>query len=133
MATSRPFHFPSPHVQAFVICREIWHTSRSGECVLVGPINHVTLPAFPANVRLSCYIHLTGGHGRYPLDFLLRDPGGGTVWSWRTPTPLEHPDPLVLHQLTFHDLLIDVPMAGRYEMAVLADGQEIARQPVLFQ
>jgi hypothetical protein len=44
---------------------------------------------------------------------------------------LVHDAPLTPQQLIFHDLVITVPRAGRYELALIAGGEEIGRQPLL--
>jgi hypothetical protein len=84
----------SPQVQAFVVCREVWHDPRTNEFVITGPVSHVPIPAFPADIRLSVYAHVTGGHGTYPMRFELRAADGDTVWQWTPADPLDHPDPL---------------------------------------
>jgi hypothetical protein len=127
----RRHRLPAPQAQAFVVCREIWYNPRTGEFMLAGPVSHIPIPRFPAEVRVSVYAHVTGGHGDYPLDFVLRGPGGEAVWHWRPSAPLEHPDPLMPQQLAYHDLLLAVPVAGRYDLALLAGGEEIGRQPLL--
>jgi hypothetical protein len=45
--------------------------------------------------------------------------------------PPINPDPLTPQQLAFHELIVSVPGPGRYEMALLAGGEEIGRQPLL--
>jgi hypothetical protein len=122
---------PVPQVQAFVVCREIWSKPGSQEFLLADPRSHLPLQTFPADVILSVYVHLTGGHGNYPLEFLLRNSAGENVWDWEPPELLEHPDPLEPQQLFFQDLVVHVPRAGRYELALLAGGEEIGRQPLL--
>ncbi len=89
------------------------------------------IPEFPAEVQLSVYVHITGGHGMYPLELVLRDSAGDPVWQWNPPDLLEHADPLEPQQLFFHDLELFVPTAGRYDLALLAGGEEIGRQPLL--
>ena len=69
-------------------------------------------------------------HGEYTLDFLLRNAANDTVWSWSPQTPLQHEDPLMPQQLAFHDLVLEVPSPGRYELAMLVGGEEIGRQPI---
>jgi hypothetical protein len=76
-------------------------------------------------VTVSVYAHITGGHGEYELDFLLRNAANDTVWSWSPQSPLQHEDPLMPQQVAFHDLLLKVPSPGRYEVALLANGKEI--------
>jgi hypothetical protein len=92
----------------------------------------VPIPTFPAEIELSVYAHITGGHGSYDIEITLRDAEGDSVWSWTPPKPLEHPDPLEPQQLLLHGLNIFVPRAGRYDLALLAGGEEIGRQPMIF-
>jgi hypothetical protein len=128
MTTHR--RLPLPQAQAFVICREIWHNDRSNEFLLASPLSHLPIDRFPALVTVSVYAHITGGHGEYTLDFLLRNAANDTVWSWSPQAPLQHEDPLMPQQLAFHDLVLEVPSPGRYELTMLASGEEIVRQPI---
>jgi hypothetical protein len=127
----RKSSLPAPQAQAFVVCRKIIEQQDPPEVSLIGPKCHVPIPEFPAEVQLSVYVHITGGHGIYPLELVLRDSVGDPVWQWKPPGLLEHPDPLEPQQLLFHDLEIFVPQAGRYDLALLAGGEEIGRQPLL--
>ena len=81
-------------------------------------------------MTVSVYAHITGGHGDYTLDFLLRNAANDTVWSWGPQSPLQHEDPLMPQQVAFHDLVLEVPSSGRYELALLANDEEIGRQPI---
>ena len=67
---------PAPQAQAFVVCREIREQSDPYEVVLLGPKCHVPIPTFPAEVELSVYAHITGGHGSYDIEIILRDAEG---------------------------------------------------------
>jgi hypothetical protein len=60
---------PAPQAQALVVCREIWHNPRTGEFMLNGPVSHIPISQFPADIRLSVDAHVTGGCGTYPLQF----------------------------------------------------------------
>ena len=122
---------PAPQAQAFVVCRQITTDPQTGEFILAGPISWVPVEEFPATVRVSVYVHLTGGHGTYVLELQLRDADGDVVWSWRPRDPYPHPDPLTPAQLAFQAVTIEVPQAGRYDMVLVAGGDEIARQPLL--
>ena len=122
----------APQVQAFVVCREIWHNDRSNEFLLASPLSHIPIDKFPALVKVSVYAHITGGHGEYELDFFLRNAANDTVWSWGPQSPLQHEDPLMPQQVAFHDLVLEVASPGRYELALLANGEEIGRQPMIF-
>lgn len=126
-----PKQLPVPQAQAFVICREIWENPRTREFLLAGPVSHIPIPKFPAEVQFSVYVHITGGHGMYAMEFLLRTADGDPAWRWRPDAPLEHPNPAVPQQLAFHELRVVVPAAGRYDFALMVDSEEIARQPLL--
>jgi hypothetical protein len=118
---------PLPQVSAFLVCNQILHDSRTKQHVLIGPVHHVPVKEFPARLRVSVYLQLRGGHGRYVLDLHLRDLEGDSHWHWR-PSDLEADDPLFPHKVIFHDLVLDVPQAGRYELVVSASEQEVASQ-----
>jgi hypothetical protein len=122
---------PPPQAQAFVVCREIRQDDQTGEFILVGPVGHVPIPQFPASIRVSVYAHLTGGHGDYVIELQLRDAEGDAVWTWEARDPFPHPDPLVPAQLAFQAVNIEVPQAGRYDLVLLAGGDDIASQPLL--
>jgi hypothetical protein len=124
-------NLPAPQVQAFVVCREVWHDPRTNEFVITGPVSHVPIPTFPADIRLSVYAHVTGGHGTYPMLFELRAADGDTVWQWTPADPLVHTDPLKPQQLAFHELLVRVDAPGRYDLVLVDGAHEIARQPLL--
>jgi hypothetical protein len=118
-------------VQAFVVCRQITHDEQTGEFIIVGPVSHLPIPQFPASIRVAVYAHVTGGHGTYALEFELRGAEGDAVWRWQPADPLDQPDPLTPAQLAFQAVTIEVPQAGRYDMVLLADGSDVASQPLL--
>jgi hypothetical protein len=122
---------PTPQVQAFVVCRQITRDDNTGEFVIVGPVSHVPIPTFPAEIRLAVYAHATGGHGTYTLDLELRAAAGDVVWRWRPVDPLHQPDPLVPTQVAFSEVRVLVDQPGRYDMVLLAAGDDIASQPLL--
>ena len=123
---------PLPLAQAFLACREIFSDQRTGRAILVGPTGHVPLTQFPAHVRLSIFVEFTGGRGSYQPRLCLRDAADEVVWGWTAETPLEHADPLLPHQVTFHDLTLAVPRAGRYSLAMLLNGDEFAQRAMCF-
>jgi hypothetical protein len=118
-------------VQAFVACRKISTDPQTGEIVIIGPVGHVPITDFPAVILLAVYAHATGGRGTYVIDIELRAAAGDVVWRWRPVDPLDQPDPLVPMQITFDELRVLVDEPGRYDLVLLAAGDEIATQPVL--
>ena len=90
------------------------------------------MPQFPARVRVSLYAHLTGGHGRYPLELCLRDAEEEAVWRWRPPGFIDMSDPLVPVDWTSFNLELEVPRPGKYRLALLTNGKEFAQQGLWF-
>lgn len=122
---------PAPQDQAFVVCRKITNDPQTGEIVITGPVSHVPITGFPADIRLAVYAHATGSHGTYRLAFELRAADGDTVWRWQPVDPLHHADPLTPMQVTFNELRVSVQEPGRYDLVLLAGGDDIASQPLL--
>ena len=85
---------PAPQAQAFVVCRAITQDDRTGEFIIVGPVSHVPIPQFPADIRVAAYARATGSHSTYHPPFELRaadgDRGGDSnPWTRSTmPTRL---------------------------------------------
>src|SRR5262249_51893449 len=127
-----PRRLPLPMATSFVVCKDIYRDQRTGTTILVRPTSHVPLAKFPADVRVSVYAHLPGGHGRYQLTLCLRDSADEVVWQWSPAEPLLHDNPLFPHEVTFHDLVLTVPKLGKYSLALLADGAEFAQQGLWF-
>jgi hypothetical protein len=119
---------PLPLSQAFVACHEIYRDERTGMAILVGPISHVPITQFPAHVRVSIFAEFSGGHGRYHPRLCLMDGSDEAVWGWNAPAPVEQDDPLLPHQVTFHDVMLAVPRVGRYRLVLLLNGEELAQR-----
>jgi hypothetical protein len=119
---------PTPLAQAFVVCREIYQDRRSNEFLLIRPFNRVAFRSFPARCPLAIYAHITGGHGHYQVELHLRDSEGRTVWARRWDEPLEHPDPVEPQQIAFWELVVDFPRTGRYDLVLVANGEDVASQ-----
>ncbi len=123
---------PLPIVQSFLTCGEIFHRQESGTTILLGPIAHVPVTHFPAHVRLSIYAEFTGGHGSYRPHLCLRNEAEEAVWSWDPPGSFPQRDPLLRRVITFNDLVLNVPGAGRYSLVLLLNDEEAARRTMWF-
>jgi hypothetical protein len=114
-------------VPAFVVCREIFEDCRTHEFILVAPFSNLSATAFPLVCRPSIYAHLTCGHGSYDMAMQLRDMEGNLLWEWLCPRPIRLPDPLHQHRVTLYDARLEFPRPGRYDLVLLANGEEVAR------
>jgi hypothetical protein len=123
---------PLPLVQAFIACHDIFHDQRRGTTILIGPTSHVPVPQFPANIRLSFFADFSGGHGSYQPRLVLRDAADDETWNWSAPQPFEQRNPLLPHQVTFHDVVMAVPRLGRYVLALQLNGEEVAQRGMWF-
>jgi hypothetical protein len=116
---------PQPLAQSFLPCREILQDRLTGEYVLIGPFTGLKLPAFPAAVRLSLYIKLTGGHGTYRMTLQLRDQEGTAVAECPGAEPVHCADPLAPRQICWRDLVLQFPRPGRYDLILLANDEDL--------
>jgi hypothetical protein len=119
-------NLPLPLVQSFLVCRDIFQDRQTGEYLLLGPCTGMTLPGFPVAVNVALYIKLTGGHGTYHLEVQLRDHEGGLVGSCPDKEPLHLTDPLASFQISWRQLALQFPRPGRYDLILLANGEDLA-------
>jgi hypothetical protein len=119
---------PLPIALSFLACLDIFRDDRTKAAILVGPTSHVPVRQFPAHVRVSIFAEMTGCHGSYEPQLCLLDNDDQTVWAWKGKVPVQHNDPLLPHQVTFHDLTLAVPHAGRYRLALLFNGDEFVQR-----
>lgn len=70
-------------------------------------------------------MQLTNGHGSYQMGLQLRDAALDLVWPWqweqRHHIPELEPLRIILHGVT-----VPFPAPGRYDLALLADGDDVA-------
>jgi hypothetical protein len=118
---------PLPRAQAFVACRQIFESPLSNECVLVAPFSSLGLNFFPISYKLSLYADLCGGHGTYQFALELRNQDLETVWACQYSQPIRQDDPLAPHKVILHDLVLEFPSAGRYDLVLLANGEDVAQ------
>jgi hypothetical protein len=127
-----PGRMPTPLAQAFVICRQIYEDTRTREFILIGPLNELVMPSVPCLIRVSVYVHLSGGHGTYRMTLLLRDSDDMVASQWDLPVPIDLPDPLKPRQLGLYDFPVEINKPGKYEMTLLANGEQTAQQSIVF-
>jgi hypothetical protein len=121
-----PSQPPQPLVQAFVVCREMFESPRSGELVLVTPFSRITMPVFPAAASLSVYAHLTDARGRNDVSLKLEDAEGNEVWQWEGHARVEEADPLMPHRIALYDVLVGFSGPGRYDLVMTANSTDLA-------
>lgn len=117
---------PTPKCKALVVCKQIFVDDARQDLILVSPIHQVFLPQFPADVDLSVFARWTNAHGRYRVELQLRDMEGEALWRDVMDNPFDVPDPLLVVPLTLRHRVFHFPRPGKYEVALLANGEEVA-------
>jgi hypothetical protein len=121
-----PPRAPTPVCKALVVCRQIFMDDARQDLVLVAPIHQVFLRHFPADEDLSVFARWTNAHGRYRVELQMRELDGTVLWRDEMPNPFEVPDPLVVVPITLRHRTFHFPQPGKYEVALLANGEEVA-------
>ncbi|MGH7090849.1 MAG: DUF6941 family protein, partial [Stellaceae bacterium] len=122
-------HKPLPQCKASLICREAEFDDPSGEFDLYGLVNTLKFAEFPAQVPpLSLFLQLYDGIGRYELSVELRNLDDSDRVAAGSFGHLEFPDRLVKMELAVPIDCMRLPWPGRYEIAILFDGRELASQ-----
>jgi hypothetical protein len=117
---------PTPVCPCFVLCRQIFIDPVRQDYTLVSPIHQVFPTRYPVIEDLSIFARWTNAHGAYAVEVQLRSLEGDLLWRQRMDQPFETSDPLQVWILPLHHLPIPIARPGRYEVALLADDQELA-------
>jgi hypothetical protein len=132
MATpSSTQHKPLPQCKAFLLCEGIAEDNVTGQLSLNKLIEVLRFPAFPAeSVPFAVFVQLYDGIGRYQFAIELRDLSENTSTAATMSSSLDFPQRLVKMDIILPVDSLRLPHAGRYEFAVLLDGEELATQPI---
>jgi hypothetical protein len=118
---------PTPVVKTFLLCREIFQDAISREYILVAPYVDIASPQFPFVAPVNLYSQMTGLRGRYQLTLQVQDLENNVVWSHVMPQLFEHHDALRTCVLAFVRMAAWIPKPGKYDLVLLANGQDVAR------
>jgi hypothetical protein len=111
----------------------MYESPQSHEFVLVAPLSRVVVSAFPAGTHLSIYAHITDARGRYTIGLRLVNDEGETVWEWLNGPVVQQADPLLPHRVGLYDVALDFPRPGRYDLVMLANGEQLASHAIWAQ
>ncbi|MGH7135009.1 MAG: DUF6941 family protein [Pirellulales bacterium] len=122
-------HKPLPQCKAFLICEGVGINNSTGQFNLYNLVNSLTFVQFPAAARpLVAFLQLYDGIGRYEVSVELRDLADESSVAAGIFGHLDFPERLVKMELAVPIDSMRLPHLGRYEIAVLLDGQELATQ-----
>lgn len=92
-------------------------------------VNFLSFQQFPAeSPPLAAYFQLYDGIGQYDLSMELRDLAGDTSVAAEIFSHLDFPERLVKMELVLPIDSLRLPRVGRYQIAILFDGREVATQ-----
>jgi hypothetical protein len=117
-----------PIVQGFLVCRQVFRDVLTGEFMVLGPTSHFRVSDCPCRLPVMGFLQMVEAHGHYQFSASLLDSEEEKIWGWSAPGPVYHPEPLIPHQIVFHDWLLNVPQPGRYRLELSANGQELVAQ-----
>ena len=118
---------PVPICKSFLTCRATATDPDYRDTVLIGLRSHHEHHRYPSSVTVGMFARLSSAHGEYVIEIQVQTPEGETVWKEGPPTPYELSDPLWDYDLLFNINLV-FPQPGRYDLVLLANGEEIARE-----
>ena len=117
---------PKPEVKTMLVCRNVIQDRYTGTFVLIGPTHEVSAPQYPATFDLSIFLDVTSVRGSYLLAVQLRDISGNELSRFHMTQPMVCHDPLKVGSVGMLHYAFVFPEPGKYEIAVFANGEEIA-------
>jgi hypothetical protein len=101
----------------------------TGELSLHRLIERFRLRVFPAaSTPFMVFVQLYDGIGRYRVTMALNALDDDTSVAWAALPDVDFPDRLAKMEMIIPVDSVLLPRPGRYELIVLLDGQELARQ-----
>jgi hypothetical protein len=122
---------PIPVCKCFVLCRGLFVDPARQDYTIVSPVHQVYSPRYPLTEDFSVFARWTNAHGSYAVEVQLRNLEGDVLCSCKMEAPFETRDPLQIWMITLPHLSMQIPKPGKYEVALLANGAEVASDTLL--
>ena len=120
-------HPPTPVCKSFTVCRQIFQDKFSGEVILIGPTSQIYSFTYPTVMNISVFARCSSAQGVYHLELQLQDLEGNVIWGHKFEPPFELNDPLAVGTLNLQNLGMFVPRPGKFDLVLLANGEEVVR------
>jgi hypothetical protein len=121
---------PIPICKCFLTCRQVTADAKYQETCILGLSSHYEHHRFPASTTVGIFARLASAHGRYDVEIQVQALDGNVVWREGPPEPWDMDDPLFTYDLKLNINLV-FPAPGTYELVLLVNGQELARERFL--
>jgi len=118
---------PTPLCKTCVICRQFAEHPETKEPVLIGLPQGFMAPHYPAAYDLWLFARVASTHGDYRIQVQLQNVGGDVVWQGGPQEDWSMPNPMGTYDLKLQ-LLPVFPCPSKYDLVLLANGDEVARQ-----
>jgi hypothetical protein len=122
---------PTPVCKCFVLCRGLFVDPARKDYTIVSPVHQVFSSHYPFTEDFSVFARWTNAHGSYSIELQLRELDGDLLSSCKMNVPFETHDPLQIWMIPLHHLPIKIPRPGKFEVALLANGTEVASDTLL--
>lgn len=120
---------PLPHCRAILLCEDVGEDEATGAISLINLIEHFKTDTFPAQTRpFMLFLQLYDGIGRYGVCIEARALDDDTSVARATLSDVDFPERLAKIEMMVPVDSVLLPRPGRYELALLLDGQELAKQ-----
>ncbi|MBL8824643.1 MAG: hypothetical protein JNJ77_18805 [Planctomycetia bacterium] len=123
---------PTPLMASFITCDGILVHEKTHSRQLMNPKCKYDRLRFPDNVLLSLYVEITGGRGAYRPGLTLANSEDQTIWEWHPERSFNISNPLITFDISFNDLNIRIPCAGRYLLALQLNEVHVAQRSLWF-
>jgi hypothetical protein len=114
-----------------VVCRQIFVDAARQDYTLVSPVHQVFSARYPLVEDLSVFARWSNAHGSYAVEVQLRSLDGDVLWRQAMGAPFDAHDPLQVWIVPLVHLPVAIPEPGKYEVVLLASGQEVASDTLL--
>lgn len=119
---------PPPKCKAILLCEAITRDTVTQKVSLLGLLTGRKFPYFPGKSEpMRLFLHLVDGIGEYDTDVEVHDLSTGQVIFRAHGKRVAFPQRLAPVRVYFSLPALPIPHAGRYDVVVLANGQEIDR------
>jgi hypothetical protein len=122
---------PIPVCKCFVLCRGLFVDPARQDYTIVSPVHQVFSHHYPLIEDFSIFARWTNAHGSYAIEVQLRSLDGDVLSSCKLEEPFEAHEPLQVWTIPLRHLPMQIPAAGKYEVAMLANGAEVASDTLL--
>lgn len=121
---------PRPTSKALLICQQTILEAHTGNISIINVFTRFILPRLPGRLHpFQVFVQFTNALGHYEVTIEIHDLKDDALVCRSPQISLDIPDRLHVRQVIIPIPPLRIPHPGKYDLIVLANGQEIDRQP----